>query len=233
MLRTRTIDTLALVVLLSPRCYAEPDLSSYRGFQFGMSLSAAVKQSGMDLSEVTTIHQRPARIQELAWNPDPSGGMDLVQQILLTFYNGLLFRTAVDYDTRKTEGLRVDDLVEALSARYGNAIRPAEETLLPSASFSGGVTVLARWEDADYVLNLVQSPYGLRFGVIASSKRLDTLAQAAIATGIHLDEQEAPRRQKLEEQNTQIRGRLPRVRVNRGLRSRPSCRSRGWRHGSD
>jgi hypothetical protein len=82
-------------------------------------------------------------------------------------------------------------------------MRPAAETSLPSASFSEGVRVVARWENADYSLNLVQSPYGLRFGLIAFSKRLDSFAQAAIATGIHLDEQEAPQRQQVEEQNAQ------------------------------
>jgi hypothetical protein len=67
------------------------------------------------------------------------------------------------------------------------------------------MTVLARWEDADYVLNLVRSPYGSRFGLIASSKHLDSLAEAAVAAGIHLDEQEAPQREKLEEQNIQMK----------------------------
>jgi len=65
--------------------------------------------------------------------------------------------------------------------------------------------VVARWEDADYSLNLVQAPYGSKFGLIAFSKRLDGLAQAAIATGMHLDEQEAPQRQKMEEQNAQTK----------------------------
>jgi len=204
MLRTRTIDTLALFLLLFPPLLFGADLSSYRGFRFGMSLRAAVKQSGMNMAGVTTIHQRPARIQELAWNPAASKDLDPVQRLTFSFYNGSLFRMVVDYDSRKTEGLRVEDLVEPLSAIYGVGSRPAEETSLPSASFSGGMTVLARWEDSDYVLNLVQSPYGSRFGVIASSKHLDSLAQAAITTGIRLDEQEAPQREKLEEQNIQM-----------------------------
>jgi hypothetical protein len=205
MLRTRRIDTLALFLLLFPSLLLGADLSSYRGFRFGMSLSATVKQSGMSMASVTTIHQRPARIQELVWNPAASGDLDPVQQVIFSFYNGSLFRMVVDYDSRKTEGLRVEDLVETLSSRYGAATRPAEETLLPSASFSGGMTVLAQWEDSDYVINLVQSPYGSRFGVIASSKHLDSLAQAAIATGIDLNEQEAPQREKLEEQNVQMK----------------------------
>ena len=81
--------------------------------------------------------------------------------------------------------------------------RPVVETLLPSASFSEGVKVVARWEDADYSLDLVQSPYGSKFGLIAVSKRLDGLAQAAIASGIQLDEQEAPQRQRAEELSAQ------------------------------
>jgi hypothetical protein len=65
------------------------DLSTYRGFQFGMTLNAAVKHSGMDLSEVTKVHQRPARIQELTWNPGrfatTDRDTDPVQQVLLAF----------------------------------------------------------------------------------------------------------------------------------------------------
>ena len=61
----------------------------------------------------------------------------------------------------------------------------------------------ARWGSADYSFNLVPSPYGLGFRLVAFSKGLDGLAQAAIATGIRLDEQEAPQRQQAEEQNTQ------------------------------
>lgn len=70
MISARPIDKLALFFLLFPPLLLGVDLSTYRGFQFGMSLSAAVKHSGTDMSEVATIHQRPARIEELAWNPE-------------------------------------------------------------------------------------------------------------------------------------------------------------------
>jgi hypothetical protein len=205
MKKARLANNLILSLSLFSPLLCGADLSTYRGFQFGMGLNAAVKHSGMDVSEVTTIHQRPARIQELSWQPVrfSSSDTDPVEQVLLSFYNGQLFRVVVDYDSQKTEGLSVHDLVEAMSTRYGTATRPAIETLLPSAAFSEGVTVVARWEDADYSFNLVQSPYGLKFGLIAFSKRLDGLAQAAIATGTHLDEQEAPHRQQVEAQNAQ------------------------------
>ena len=117
-----------------------------------------------------------------------------VEKVVFRFYNGQLFRMVVDYDSQKTEGLRAEDLIQAISLRYGTATRPAGEVLLPSAVFSQGVTVLARWGDADYSFNLVHSPYGSSFGLVGFSKRLDGLAQAAIASGIQLDEHEAPQR---------------------------------------
>ncbi len=207
MKKFRSINKLSLLALVLSLLLSGADLSTYRGFQFGMGLNAAVKHSGMDVSEVTTIHQRPARIQELTWNPGRFSGAfrdtDPVEQVVFSFYNGQLFRMTVDYDNEKTEGLSVQDMMDSISAKYGTALRPVVETLLPSTTFNEGVTVVARWEDADYSFNLVQSPYGSRFGLIAFSKRLDGLAQAAIVTGMHLDEQEAPQRQKVEEQNAQ------------------------------
>jgi hypothetical protein len=207
MKKTRLINNLPLFLLVFSPLLCGADLSTYRGFQFGMGLNAAVKHSGMDISEVTLIHERPARIQELTWKPERFSGAsrdtDPVEQVLFSFYNGQLLRIVVDYNHEKTEGLSVQDIIEAISATYCTAFRPVLEAFLPSASFIEGVRVVARWEDGDYSLDLVQSPYGSRFGLIALSKRLDGLAQAAIATGIHLDEQEAPRRQEAAEQNAQ------------------------------
>lgn len=207
MKRVRWTRGLPLVLVFFVPLVAGADRSMYRGFQFGMDLNAAVKHSGMDMSEVITIHERPARIQELTWNPErfsrTSADRDPVEQVVFSFYNGELFRMVVDYDTQKIEGLSAEDLIEAVSVRYGTATRPAVKASFPSASFSEGVTVVATWEDADNSVNLVQSPYGLRFGLIAFSKRLDALAQTAIDTGMHLDKQEAPQRQRAEEQNAQ------------------------------
>jgi hypothetical protein len=194
-----SINKLPLLLLLFSHLLSGSDLSTYRGFQFGMSLNAAVKQSGMDMSEVTTVHQRPARIQELTWNPDrfssASGDTDPVQQVVFSFYDGQLFRMVINYDNQRTEGLRIEDITEAISARYGAATHPAAETLFSSAVFSQGVTIVACWAGAEYSFNLAQSPYGSSFELIAFSKHLNALAQAAIATGIQLDAQEAPERQ--------------------------------------
>jgi hypothetical protein len=206
MKKARTLNSLFLAALVLPPLLSGADLSTYRGFQFGMPLSSAVKHSGMDVSEVAVIHERPARIQELSWRPArfSSNGNDPVEQVLFTFYNGELSRMAIDYDNEKTEGLTPGDMIAAISLRYGVATSPTAEIVLASASFSEGVVVIARWENADYSFNLARSPYGSRFELIAFSKRLDGLAQASIAAGDHLDEQEAPERLKSQEQGVLV-----------------------------
>ena len=213
---------LPILLLMSP-LLSGAELSTYRGFQFGMSLTAAVKHSGMDKSEVKTIHQRPANIQELTWNPArfsaASKDIDPVQQVLFSFYNGQLFRMDIEYDNQKTEGLSVQDMIEAVSLQYGTASLPAGEIQFPSSSFSERLTLVARWEDANASVNLVQSPYGQRFGLISFSKHLDSLAQDAVASAVRLDEQEAPQRRKLEEQNLQEK--LDKVRSENKLKFRP------------
>lgn len=205
MKRAWSFNNLCLLALFFIPLLSAADLSTYRGFQFGMSLNAAVKHSGMDISEVTLLHERPARIQELIWKPArfSLGSTDPVEQVLFSFYNGQLFRMVIDYDTQKTEGMTTEDMIKALSARYGTATRPAVQTVLPSASFIEGVTVLACWENAEYLFNLAESPYGSRFELIAFSNQLDGLAQAAMTTGLHLDEQQAPQRQKDKDQDAQ------------------------------
>src|ERR1700674_4411699 len=69
---TKTLTRAAMGLLcgvLGTSMLAAADFSSYRGFQFGMNLSAAAKQAGTKLSEVRLVHQRPAVIQEMDWWP--------------------------------------------------------------------------------------------------------------------------------------------------------------------
>ena len=117
-----------------------------------------------------------------------------MKDILFSFYNGQLFRIIVNYDRYKTDGMTADDMIDAISATYGLAARPTAEILFPSA-YSEKVKVIARWEDAEYSLNLVRSPYQPSFALFAVSKQLDTLAQSAAIEAKRLDEQEAPQRE--------------------------------------
>jgi len=184
----------------APVTYAK-DLSKYREFQFGMNLPAVAKQADVNASEARVVHQRPAMIQELEWWPQRAQGTspetDSVKEVLFSFYNGELFRMMVNYDQYKAEGLTDEDMIEAISAKYGPATRPAAKIILFSSFhvYNDSENVIARWEDSQYSFNLFRSSYQPTFGLLVFSKRLDTVAQAAIVTAMRLDEQEAPQRE--------------------------------------
>jgi hypothetical protein len=188
------------------------DLSRYRNFQFGETLPALAKQAGMDPADAKLIHQHPAVMQELEWPIWLLGGSlsptDPVKTILFSFYNGELFRIVVSYDRGETEGLTTEDMIEAISARYGKATKPASTELAFSSAqvYNDSEVIIARWEDSQYSYNLYRSLYQPTFGMIAFSKELDALARAATAEANRLDEQTAPQReiqrqQREDEQN--------------------------------
>jgi len=177
---------------LSASLFGAGDLSQYRQFQLDSDLPGLVRQAGMDPAEAKVIHQRPAKIQEFSWRGEPA---DSVKGILFTFYNGALFRMAVDYDRYNTEGLTAQDMIAALSSTYGAAVDPLTE--ITARSVYGGeesVKVLARWEDAKWSFNLVRFKYEPSFTLLAFSKQLQAEAQAAIDEAVRLDRIEAPQR---------------------------------------
>ncbi len=156
----------------------------------------------MKPSDARTIHRRPALIQELEWRAQPSSSSSLqsdsVKDILFSFYNDELFRIVVNYDRDRTEGLTDNDMVEAISAKYGAAKRPAAKSIRVALSqvYDDSEKVVASWEDAQWEFDLFRSSYESGLGIVMLSKRVDALARAAIAKAIRLDEQEAPQRLK-------------------------------------
>jgi hypothetical protein len=204
------------------------DLSTYREFQFGMPIGAIAKLTSMKASESKVIHQRPAMIQELNWRPlnsfSSSTEADPIKAVLFSFYDGQLFRMVVNYDRSKTEGLTTEDVVEAISGRYGTATRPAAEiTFTSSQVYDDSEVVIARWEDSQYSFNLFRSSYQPTFGMIAFSKKLDALARAAVIEAILLDEQEAPQREiaRQEEQAAKDRAGQAKARLTNKPNFRP------------
>ena len=190
------------------------DLSRYREFHLGMNLLAVAKQANVDPAEARVIHQRPAVIQELEWRPQrslsasPQG--DPVSGVLFSFYNGELFRIVVNYDQHRTEGLTDEDMIEAISAKYGTATRPQAKIVLFSSFhvYNDSEKVIARWEDPRYSFNLFRSSYQPTFGMLIFSKQLDGQAQAAIVEAIRLDEQEAPQREIEQQMKEEEQSRL-------------------------
>ena len=190
----RALATIFLIALSAIMIRAQ-DLSSYRGFQFGMNLVSAAKQAGMNLSEAKTLHRYPALIQELWWQRSFSGSSprtDPVREVVFSFYDGDLYRMVVNYDRHRTEGLTDEDMIEAISAKYGIAATPVAVIVLFSSSqiYNDTEKVIARWEDSKYSYNLYRSSNQPTFGMLILSKQLDTLAQAAIVESIRLENRE-------------------------------------------
>jgi hypothetical protein len=197
----RRIAGISLVaMLLSAPSIRGQDLSKYRGFSLGMSLPELSNQVDLRPLETKLIQKRPSAIQELTcWPSGPSGyslQADSVWQIFFSFYNGELFRILVTYDRDATHGLTAEDMIQAISTKYGTATRPAGEISFPTNElYRSTQKVIARWEDSQYSINLVRSRFLNSFALVMFSKRLDAQADAAIAKSIKLEGQEDPQKE--------------------------------------
>src|SRR3977135_1730108 len=200
-MKTMRSSILCFVVLLltAPLLRAQ-DLSKYRHFTLGMSLTKVLERTGQKMADVKLIHSRPALVQEIGWWPPSVPGVsfqsDTVEQILFSFYNGELYKISVTYDQTSTEGLTAEELVKSISAKYGPATNVAVE--IDSAKNDGYVVrqkPVASWEDAQYSFNLARSSSTDHLGLIIYSKRVNAEAELAIAEAVKLEEQEGPNRE--------------------------------------
>jgi hypothetical protein len=208
----RTIATSVLCVVIFSSPGAAQDLSKYRDFEFGMSIESVAKFAAMNPSGVKTIHQRPELIQKLDWEVygyfDVSPKVNSVRNIRFDFYNGELFKIVATYDNAQTKGLTADDLIESLSALYGQAERPQTSIVVSGfQTYNDSQQVLARWENEQYSYNLFRFSYGMSFGLVAFAKSIDSIANASNQEAERLDKLEAPAResarQKKEEEDKQ------------------------------
>jgi len=191
-------------VFVSAQLFAG-DLSVYRGFRLGDSLSRVAKIAELEPSDATLVQSRPAKIQELDWHPyfayNSSNSVDPVSEAVFSFYNDQLYRTVVSYDRHRVEGMTGEDIIQSISALYGVPTRP--QVAIPFYSpYSESAPVLARWENEEYSYSLIRTGDNSSFVLIVLAKRLDTLAQASKAEAVRLDAQEAPQR-AIDEQKQQ------------------------------
>jgi hypothetical protein len=189
-----------VIVLLSTPFVSGQSLSAYRKFSLGTSLTALAKQIGQDPHHATLIHQTPAVIQQLKYwlneNPQYTGSPESVSQILFSFYNSTLYRIAVTYDQDATEGMTDDDMVQAISSRYGIATRLYPESALPENDDEViSEMAIARWQNSGSSVTLVRSMGLNTFGLIVTSKPLDGEAAAAIAESLKMEQLQAPQKE--------------------------------------
>src|SRR5437867_5151583 len=186
-MKTKTIRSsiLCLVVLLlaAPLLRAQ-DLSKYRHFTLGMSLTKVLERTGQKMTDVKLIHGRPALVQEVNWWPPNLPGTSYqsegVEQILFSFYNGELYKISVTYDRPSTEGLTEADMVKSISVKYGPATIIAPEVDSPTNDrYNSKKKPVASWEDAQYSFSLVRSSFNDALGLVAFSKRVNAQAELA------------------------------------------------------
>jgi hypothetical protein len=189
-----------VLVLFSTPILSGQNLSTYRKFSLGASLASISKQVGQDPGQANLIHQRPAVIQQLVYWPIPTSSYspraESVSQILFSFYDGELYKIAVTYDGDATQGLTDDDMVQAISARYGTATRFYPEIKLPTNDeYAPTETAIARWEDSRTSVDLSRSDTLNSFELDLFSRALETKAQAATVESLRLEKQEAPQKE--------------------------------------
>jgi hypothetical protein len=189
-----------VVLLLSAPLLRAQDLSKYRHFTIGMSMTRVLERTGQKMADVKLVHGRPALVQELNWWPPSLPGTsfqsDTVEQILFSFYNGELYKISVTYDQTSTEGLTEEDMVKSISAKYGPATYVALAIdFTTNDRYDVTQRPVASWENAQYSFNLVRSSFTDHLGLIIYSKRVNAEAELAIAEAVKLEQQEGPNRE--------------------------------------
>jgi hypothetical protein len=191
---------LASVIVCGTHSAAAQDLSRYRAYRLESTVAAVVAISGARDSDVKSVHERPAQIQELEWHSAfvlrGTEGADPIQDIIFRFYNGALYQILVTYDRARMEGLTNEDVIASVSATYGiPPLRPARARSVPAAEMAADTTVVARWENQSALLTLTRGSYSPQYQFMLTSKTLNGSARAAIKEAGRLDAKEAPQRE--------------------------------------
>jgi len=189
-----------VVLLLAAPLLRAQDLSKYRHFTLGMSLTTVLKHTDQKMADVRVIHVHPALIQEVNWwlpaLPGIAFQSDNVEQILFSFYNGELYKISVTYDPSLIKGLTEDDMVKSISQKYGppTYLALAIDTL-KNDRYDVTQAPVASWEDAQYSFQLVPSAFSEHLGLVIYSKGVNAEAELATAAAEKLETQEGPQRE--------------------------------------
>jgi hypothetical protein len=176
------------------------DVSRYRDYVLESTIESVAATSGARATDAKTIHERPAKIQELEWRaPYASSGSapaDPVRGIVFTFLDDALYQVIVSYDRDRTDGLTNNDIIGTLTAAYGPPVlRSATPQPTRPAAAHPDTIALAQWETAQASLTLVRGTYTPDFQLILLSKPLSLRARNATREAIRLDAAEAPQRE--------------------------------------
>jgi hypothetical protein len=188
---------IASVVVLGAQPVVAQELSRYRGYALESSVAAVVAIGGARASDARTLHERPARVQELGWRaPYARSAGDLadpVRDVRFGFCDDRLYEIVVTYERDRMEGLTDADVVESLSA-VPLLLQTTTGSSVP-ADVPADTAVVARWEDAASLVTLTRGTYSPQYQLALVSKALHARVLAAITEAVRLDAQEAPQRE--------------------------------------
>ena len=195
----RILVLVTIGVVLAAESLAAQSLTRYRAYALGSSVPAIFESSGAHEADLRTVHERPARIQQLEWRAPyvahESTVSDPVRNILFSFYDDQLYRIVVTYERQRMSGLTNEDVIQAVSTAFDAIPMHAGRGTIASADLPPEVTVVARWDDGASALTLVRAGYTREFQLILVSKQLSGRARDAITEAARLDTQEAPQRE--------------------------------------
>jgi hypothetical protein len=196
----RKFGTLAVcLALLTPLGLAQ-QFSRYRDFDLGMSVNSVTKQIQVEPAQTRTLFTTPDLIQTLQWerqdyfsSADPT---DPVRSMRFDFFKDQLARIIVIYGSRQIQGMTAADVIERVSETYGPSTK-SDETVDVSAyaGYEDRQKVLARWEDGETSYSLFRSSYGGEYGLLISSKKLQSLSAVSLREARRLDTAAAPQRE--------------------------------------
>jgi hypothetical protein len=196
---------IAVALVFGPHLGSAQDLSRYRVYVLESSLESVIAASGARAADAKTLHERPARIQELEWRaPYVSFGSEMADPVrgaVFTFCDDALYQIVVNYDRDRTDGLTDRDIIESLTAVYGEPLLKSAKNRPPAAL--PDTVVVAQWDNPGSSLTLLRGSYSTDFQLVLMSKALSTRAQNAIREAGRLDTIEAPRRE-LEQRKKEV-----------------------------
>jgi len=129
----------------------------------------------------------------IAWSSG-AAQRDALRSAVLRFCDDRLYQIVGTYDSERIQGLTEADLVQAVSRTYGEGTTPDVQIPFKS-SYGETARVISRWENAEYLVDLVPARDQYSYALIISMKRVTQLADAAIKEANRLDVIEAPQRE--------------------------------------
>ena len=190
----RNMGILGVILLSVPLIYGQ-DLSKFQTFSLGASRADVSKQIDRRPADANVLDQSPATMQELTWRPvqlNVLTGSESVQKVIFSFYNRKLYKIVATYDKDATVGLTAEDMIEAISARFGTATKPVADTSSQSDVAYGVVEApIAQWEDAQYSVTLSRGSFLNTFQLVMFTKQLTAQAEASVIEAANQEREEA------------------------------------------